>query len=363
MSAPMLYIAGMGMVTPSGPNIAITSATIEAGIGAFNISNFRNKSGNAVTMALIPNELFDAVSAEADIDIDEGDRYNEQHERIIKMAILAARQACADKNLAAPIPTLLALTDMPRNLNGLSSFSENLSVNCQPYVSLSLTRSFNSGRAAGIETIEFAFDYLFDAAQDYLLIGGSDSYLDSSCLNRLDKEERLLAADNSDGFAPGEGAGFLLLTRHPHLALVKNGMSVALHKPGVAEEEGHLYSREPYRGQGLDQAFKRALVNCPQAKIQNIYSSMNGENHWAKELGVVQIRNSQFCSENLNIKHPADCFGDLGSATAPVLMALAAENLFNSQKLKTHIVCCSSDTAKRAAIVLETFRQESAINS
>ena len=98
-----------------------------------------------------------------------------------------------------------------------------------------------------MEAIDFAFQYLGNSANDYVLIGGSDSHRDYSRLAPLGKVDRLLTASNKDGFAPGEGAAFLLLTYRTDLAMVRNGHIIAVNAPGIATETGHLESEEPYR--------------------------------------------------------------------------------------------------------------------
>ncbi len=346
---PKLYIAGMGMITPVGGNVAMTVAAVEAGISGYRASDFINSKGNPATLALVPRQLF----ADMQVNIGEGDRFNEQHDRIIRMAIGAIQEACCYCEIETSIPLVLAMPDTHRDLSGLVSFTQSLAENCAPMIDINLTRSIYSGRAAGIEAIDFAFKYLLDFAANFILIGGSDCHIDDEYLYKLDREKRLLAVDNPDGFAPGEGAGFILLTRHPELAQVRNGKMIAINKPGVAEEKGHLSSEDVYRGDGLDQAFKSALINHHEQKIQTIYSSMNGENFWAKEMGVAQVRNRKSFKENVTIRHPADCYGDLGAATATTLISLAAENLFKNKKINSHLVYASSDTSKRGAIVVE----------
>jgi 3-oxoacyl-[acyl-carrier-protein] synthase I len=126
-----------------------------------------------------------------------------------------------------------------------------------------------------------------------------------------------------------------------------------LHPPGIAEESGHLGSEAPYLGEGLDQAFKMSLKNIGQSKIQTIFSSMNGESHWAKEYGIAYMRNSSSFDDELTVQHPAENFGDVGVATSTVLIALTAEHLHNNPNLFFNQVYCSSDCAKRAAIVVE----------
>jgi 3-oxoacyl-[acyl-carrier-protein] synthase I len=344
-----LYIAGMGMITPIGGNVAMTTAVVATGISAYTVSDFYNQEGQPITMASVPNSIFDEIEA----DISEGDRFNALHDRVTKMAIIAIREACAQQTVEHPIPLILAMSETQLKLDNLSLLTQDIERNCKPWVSTSFSRSIRSGRAAGIEALEFAFRYLYDSANDFLLIGGSDSYQDESLLAPLHQAGRLLTAGSSDSFAPGEAACFLLLTRYPELALIRNGHTIALNQPGIADEPGHLYSEVPYRGEGLDQAFKKALINHPEQSIHSIYSSMNGENHWAKEYGVAFLRNRKMFQDPPRFEHPADCYGDLGSATATTLIALAAEHLFKSTKAQAHLVYSSSDTAKRGAVVVE----------
>lgn len=344
-----LYIAAVGMITPLGANTQMTVAAVRAGISSYAISNFYDKNNEAITMASVPSIIFDKIDAE----IDEGSRYNERHDRVIKMAITAIREACAKCVVQQPIPLLLAMPEGQTDTKGLPSFIGSLEGNCKPWISATKYREMRSGRAAGMDAMEFAFHHLNKVPGDYILVGGSDSYQDYARIRPLSQEDRLLTKSNMDGFAPGETASFLLLTHKPELAMNRNGHIIALHPPGIANEPGHLGSEEPYRGDGLDQAFKKALVNHQQANIHSIYSSMNGEHHWAKEYGVAYIRNKESFAEAVKIEHPADCYGDLGSATAPTLIAIAAEDLYQNAKAKAHLVYSSSDTAKRGAIVVE----------
>jgi len=347
--AQKLYIAGMGMITPVGANTAMTAAAVNAGMSAYGLSNYYGQNGQPITMASVPNSVFQKIDA----DIGEGNRYNERHDRVIKMAIQAIREACSSLSTQQHISLVLALAAPQSDADGLVPILPTLDANCKPWVSAALSHGIFSGRAAGIEAIDFAFRDLLGSQNRFALVGGSDSYRDYACLGPLSEARRLLVADSPDGFAPGEAAGFLLLTRHPELAQSRNGHIIALHPPGFAEEPGHLSSEEPYRGDGLDAAFKQALANQPPSSLHSIYSSMNGENHWAKEYGVAFIRSQEFFIDPVRIEHPADCYGDLGAATGPVLIALAAEHLFSHATAKAHLVYSSSDTGKRGAIVVE----------
>ena len=346
-----LYIAGMGSITPVGSNIAMTAAVVAAGISAYSRSEYHNQHFQPITVSPVP----DAIFKDVDATIIQSDGFNAQHDRVIKMAIIALREACAAHQGEQAIPLILAMPEATSAVGccSVSGLIKNLAKNCQPWVSAPLSRSVHTGRAAGMEALAFAFDYLYDLPNEFMLVGGSDSYFEYSRLNLLDEADRLLHQSSFDGFTLGEAAGFLLLTRHPELALVRDGHIIAVNLPGIADEQGHLASDVPYRGDGLDQAFKKAINNYNGGNIHSIYGSMNGENYWSKEYGVAYIRNRAAFQDPVRLEHPADCYGDLGSATCPILIALAAEHLFKNSKAKAHLVYGSSDSVKRGAVVVE----------
>ena len=350
-----VYIAGIGMITPVGANTAMTAAAVKAGVSAYAETKYYGQNNQPITMASVPTAVFDEIEAE----IGEGSRFNLRHDRVIKMAILALREACAQQSTQQPIPLVLAMPEGQADDEGLVPLIEVLEHNCKPWISADQHHRIHSGRAAGMEAMDFAFRYLYGLPSDFFLVGGSDSYRDYSRLGPLSNENRLLVPDSQDGFAPGEAACFLLLTRKPELALARQGHIIALSPPGIAEEPGHLYSEEAYRGDGLDQAFKKALGDHPPPNaIHSIYSSMNGESHWAKEYGVAFMRNRNAFQDPVGIEHPADCYGDLGAATSPVLIALAAEDLLSQTKARSHLVYSSSDRGKRGAIIVEKIALE-----
>ena len=214
-------------------------------------------------------------------------------------------------------------------------------------------RCIHTGRAAGIEALDLAQRILYELQHDYVLVGGSDSYWHFPLVSQLDEAQRVMAPGVMDGFIPGEGAGFLLLTRHRDSAIIREDHIITLSPPGIAEEPGHMASEQSYRGDGLSHAFQQALSAHKGDPIQTIYSSMNGENFWVKEYGVALTRNHRSFDDEVKLEHPADCYGDLGVATGPVLIGLAADNLLSQKGTGTHLVYSSSDTASRAALLVE----------
>ena len=272
------------------------------------------------------------------------------------MAILAAREALAGHSIQKPVPLILATPEERPEVSYVPTelLIANLAHQKDLPLQAGVARCLPSGRAAGIQGLALAQHFLTHQKIDFVLIGGSDSHWDALRCAALDQDGRVLAPNVKDAFAPGEGAGFLLLTGQPQRALARNGYIIGIAPPGSSDEPGHLYSSDTYRGDGLDQAFKLALRDYTGSPIRTIYSSMNGEHHWGKEYGVAFLRNRKYFHDPVNIEHPAQGYGDLGAATAPVLIALAADDLLNHQAgPATHLVYSSSDGPARAAVRLE----------
>jgi 3-oxoacyl-[acyl-carrier-protein] synthase-1 len=95
---------------------------------------------------------------------------------------------------------------------------------------------------------------------------------------------------------------------------------------GVGNEKGHRYSEEPYRGDGLAEAFADLFDPLPQdfPKVRCVYCGFNGENMPAKEWGVSCIRNRERFVDDPEIEHTADCIGDSGAALGAIMLGLAA---------------------------------------
>ena len=208
------------------------------------------------------------------------------------------------------------------------------------------SRYIAAGRAGVIKAIDLAFKYLTVSDTGYVLIGGVDSYNNTGLISRLDVENRITALNIPNGFALGEAAGFLLLSKRPD----KSFLPVVIHQPGLSQEEGHLYSKAAYRGEGLSKAVTQAIQFANATKITQVYSSMNGENFFVKEMGVMSIRHAQYLQEGYQVNHPADCYGDIGAANGAVLIGLSAMSLSGKTDRFNHMVCCSSDMGARGVV-------------
>jgi|GEM_PF-5892008 len=75
--------------------------------------------------------------------------------------------------------------------------------------------------------------------------------------------------------------------------------------------------------------------------------------------GVAFLRTRPIFGEEHGMQHPADCDGDLGSASAPALVALAAIGMRWGYRGASALVYGSSDRGGRAAIMVQAVELRS----
>jgi 3-oxoacyl-[acyl-carrier-protein] synthase-1 len=218
---------------------------------------------------------------------------------------------------------------------------------------LSRSAAVDEGRAGALIAIARAAQAIRSGQTTFMLAGAIDTYRDLYVLGTLDLEQRVKSASNTDGFIPGEGAGFLLLAGAE--AATQSGLRSLgrLTRVALDEEPGHMYSEAVYRGEGLARTLAQLFASGDlHAPVAEVFSSMNGESHWAKEWGVGYIRNRSSFLEDVTVQHPADCYGDTGSACGPLLVGLAALGMREGYRRSPSLVYCSSDRGPRAALAV-----------
>lgn len=346
---PKIYVVDMGMVTPVGANTEMTSSSVRAGISGYQEVDFYDEDFNKIRMSVVPSELLEDNLV--------GELLTEnivpRHARMLQLAKLALLQIVEQVPNDHAIPLFLA---GPQSLNTDDqpldkSFIKNLSIQCGVEFDISVSRIVSTGRSAGIEVVELAMKYMDVSDSDYVIVGGVDTFYDKNIIDFYLLKERLLTYKSVDGFIPGEGAVFLLLMKGDTELNDSNPLPY-ITEPGVGYENGNMYSDEPYIGDGLAQAVAISISNADTPNIMTVYSSMNGENYFAKELGVAIIRNKKYFADNYEMKHPADCFGDLGAAIGLVMIALVSFTIKHGYNQPPCLVYCSSDTGYRSATIV-----------
>ncbi len=339
-----LAVIGTGMVCALGNRSNAVCALTNAGISGYKTSNLLNRQNKPIVMAQVPEGALPQLP-------DEFALLNQQkpgHVYMVQLAAAALLDCLSESARGYPLPIFMAC---PEQLPGKDPrletvFFDHLKILSGCNIDIANSRRIYSGRAGGFAALDTAYKYFQASGNEFALIGGVDSYRHfDGQVAALDKEKRLLAEGVADGFAIGEGASFLLIATPQ--AVLKHTLAPKLYlgRPASGIEPGHRYSDIPYRGDGLAQAFANALALAPRLPIASIYSSLNGESFSAKELGVARIRNHQRLGPHIPVQHPADCFGDLGAAMAPMLFSLIAHN-----EKEPSLVYCSADGPDRGAV-------------
>jgi len=334
-------IIASGVLTAAGANAKMTAASVLGGINAYQASAILNKQFNPMTLALVPDDALPPLEEEL-----LNKKLSSRQQRMLRLATPALLQATECVQQALPL-LLCGPEKMPGRRSVVSdNFLQQLVLQTQAPIDLDNSYVFPDGRAGGLYALETAMHMLEQGTFKQIILGGVDSYLDLSLLASLDHDDRVLAEGVVDGFAPAEGAAFMVLQ------LAGNQPGIKIYPPGVADEPGHRYSQQPYMGDGLANAVSEALSAAGGEPVKTVFSSFNGENFNAKEWGVAALRNQQHLDPDFDIQHPADCYGDLGAATAPVLMVLAHLGLGKGAYKRPAMICVSSEIQQRAAVYM-----------
>lgn len=59
-------------------------------------------------------------------------------------------------------------------------------------------------------------------------------------------------------------------------------------------------------------------------------------------------------TDKLRVEHPADCYGDTGTAVAPLLIGLAAIGMQKQYIKGPCLIFCSSEKEKRGAVCVKS---------
>lgn len=349
--ADAVVIVGIGMMTAVGLSAAETAASVRSGTMRFTQTRMRDRREQPFTLAVVPEDGLPGLRPE----VDSAPGLTSRERRLLRLATMPLAECVAPLADTGIVPgILLALpegeTTLPLDRPALV---QRLARQVEGRVDPRVSDATHTGRAGGLTALGQGVQFIQSGQGRFIVVGGADTYRDLYVLGTLDMEQRVKSAANLDGFIPGEGAGFVLLASRSAAREVGLTPLATISPVAMAMEPGHLYSAEPYRGDGLAAAFAQLVRSGAVAgPIQEVYSSMNGESHWAKEWGVGFLRNRAAFAEDHGMFHPADCYGDLGAACGPVMTGLAALGIARRYRRSPSLVYCSSDRGLRAAIAV-----------
>ncbi len=347
--AEEIVILSVGLTTAVGLTAPQTAASVRAGTARFTGMEMRDKGFERFTCAAIPSDGLMPLAEK----ITDPLAYREG--RLLRLAGKALMEAAKPVMQQPELPAFcLALPDMETRtpLEG-AKLLRNLGLQCPGAFQLALASIAGKGRVGGLLAVKAAAALIATGKTQFALAGGVDSYVDLYVLATLDQESRVKSSRNLDGFVPGEGAAFVLLSARAAAERIRAKPLAVISSVGEGMEPGHLYSQQPYLGEGLPAAMEQLLAaSPPKSPIATAWSSMNGESHWAKEWSVAYGRHRDAFAPGVKMHHPADCLGDTGATSGPLMMALAALGIAGNYVSAPALVYCSSDRGQRAALTV-----------
>ena len=311
---PPLLIIGAGVQCAVGLRLPDAAASVSGAIAGFRTEpRIRSaRTGAQITAAWLET-LPAATSA---------------FERMQTMAVAAATEALAGvpNAEALTVPVLLALPAVRPGFDASAGRSLARDVMTMLPVTAERTRSgvLRGGHGAGVQLIGAARALLADGASA-VLIGGAESYRDTETLASIERAGRLRTADDTLGWIPGEGAGFVLLATPDGAARLQTAAIAAIEADATAVEPRPWYGSQATLGEGLTTALQSVFAR-PGARAE-AYCDLNGDLWRADEWGYANLRTASHWVAPLVVHHPADCWGDVGAATGPMLVALAAQRI------------------------------------
>jgi 3-oxoacyl-[acyl-carrier-protein] synthase I len=255
-----------------------------------------------------------------------------------------------------PLPAIIALPsgfrpgfDPKLRKDFLSVVAEASGVALDPKRSTLVTKC----RGGGVEAFDLGLAKLRSGAEEAVVVGGVDSWFDPDVLEYLEAERRLHGPDCENGFLPGEGAAFVVLTTRSRAS--------ALHRWGqvisaTTEVEPRPYgSEEPCHALGMTMAIRRAVeaTGLKSRRIPWQLTDVHNERHRVDEWQMARLRMFEAFADDVVHDQPLLRAGDLGAASAAFLAVVACVNWYaHCAPGDCVLVATHSDGAERGAMVL-----------
>lgn len=245
---------------------------------------------------------------------------------------------------APPVPLLLS---RPRAERAGDRLIAELAARSGCAIDDERSRELSLGRAGGVAAIAEAMQRLARAEHEAIVVGGVDTLYEPATLEELDAARRLHGPACENGFIPGEGAAFLLLTRRAIGGTIARVVSASMEN-----EPRPFGTAEPTHALGMTLAARNALVAAAVPRVGWVMSDVVYERHRVEEWLFVAGRLHEVLSGDARHDQPLLTTGELGAATAPVLLAMACALWRAGAGPAEHaLVVAHSDGPERGALV------------
>ncbi len=321
-----------GLCSALGKNAAATLAGMQGGLAGFTEHprvDYHNGDGVVVANALPIGQSFPLQA------------------RVQKLALMALDEVLGQLATGAgPTSAYLAVPIM----RGLSSQSLSIALAARlEEHGAKLIMVSPAGHAGFAVVLKRALADLTAKRCAVALVGAVHSCLDDENLQRLRDEERIHGPLNSWGMVPGEAAGILALGGSASPRAPASLIAVGLGKEPIT-----IRSRATCQAKGMTEAMGAALAAMPAGlAVTDIWADLEGEPYRSKELGMANMRLAGRMIPDVEVHHPADCWGDVGTASGVLLCAAAADPPERYAEQTCGLVTLGSEDGTRAAILVQ----------
>jgi 3-oxoacyl-[acyl-carrier-protein] synthase-1 len=335
MQQPLAVLAS-GMVTSVGLNAPAACAAIRCGLDNNQETRFMDHRGEWITAAMVPLEQpWRGVA------------------KLTQMVVPAIRECLKAVDMLTPpssIPLFLCVAEQNRagrlaelDRSFLQAVQDALGCVFHPRSAV-----LAEGRIGPALAIAEAQQMTARREAGLFIVAGADSFLTAGTLRAFEERQRLLTATHSNGFIPGE-AGAAVLLGPKDAGLMIQGL-------GFGTEAATIESEEPLRADGMVAAIKAALAAAGRdmGDLDFRITDANGEQYVFKEASLALSRILRKRKEEFDIWHLAECTGEIGAATVPVMLAVVEAACRKGYMPGRNILChCGNDDGRRSAMILQ----------
>ena len=199
---------------------------------------------------------------------------------------------------------------------------------------------------------------MVDIGADTAILVGAESFLRQRMVDFYVMEDRLLGAETSSGFIPGEAAAAIIVTRRrvPGLRLIGVG-------GGMAASGARGSKESPVTGDGLTEAIRRAIsaAGLEFHDINVLMADLNGEHFKFKELSFASARLDRLPEGGVSYRprghvehwNVVETIGEVGAAMMPAAMGWAFAAGQEGYLPGRVVFTAGEDSGQRVAVVGE----------
>lgn len=297
-----MYLNAPGLVCSVGMGAEAACAAMRAGISQFDELPYRDNHGESIIGAAV-------------LSLDPQLRRRERLVELLTLALADTLERSPSASLET-VPLILCLAE-PGRPGGGAAFGHEIITAVERKLDVSFHPDLSSvvakGHVSGFAALHRARKIMRDSNAPLCLICATDSYINASSLNWLDRHWRLKTEENSDGSIPGEAAAALFVSLEPIQGRTEAAQVCGL---GFARESAGVLNDEPLLGLGLASAARAALTEAAVSMHETHFrlSDVTGEHYGFKEHSLATARLMRGTVEDFPIWHPADAIGDTGAA-------------------------------------------------